>query len=310
MKWYIVLQIRMFNRHLKDFGVPPLLAYPILVFLFVFFSNFIFYALDDNYDVYIYLLWAISTLLKLSENKRNNFLKLSFTRKIYLKIRALENLLFSTPFALYLLIKQHYWYVLLLYCLGLLLSSFKITIPTSLVIPTPFGKKPFEFSSGFRKTFYMFPLIYWLTYKSITVGNFNLGIFSLLLLFFTVFTFYSKTENEYCVWIFNKSPKKFIIRKIKTGITYVLFLSMPISLVLTVFFIEHIVIIIVFQLLGILYFTQVIIAKYADFPQQINLPSSMIFVLSMSFPPLILFTFRYFYDKSIQKTSPFLDDKH
>ncbi|WP_075344515.1 hypothetical protein [Tenacibaculum agarivorans] len=310
MKWYFVLQFKMLNRHLKDFGIPTLLIYPTLVSIFLLLSNFVFYAVGESYASYVYLFIAISVIIKLGERKRNDFLKLSFTQKKYASIRALENVLLATPFALYLIYEKEYWYIVYLYLVGLLLSKFTLDLSTSYTIPTPFGKKPFEFSLGFRNTFFLYPIIYFLTYKSIEVKNFNLGIFSLLLLFVLLISYYTKIENRYFVWMFKYTPKTFLIEKIKTGVIYALFSSAPIVVSLGVFFYDYIGIIIVVQLLCFLYLIQAIIAKYCDFPMQITLPNSMIFGMSMSFLPLALLTFRYFYRKSIQNLTSVLNDKH
>jgi len=310
MKWYFVLQFKMLNRYLKDFGIPTLLIYPTLALIFLLVSNFIFYAIDRNYASYAYFFFAVSAILKLSESKRNNFLKLSFTKKKYYSIRALENILLTTPFILYLIYENEFRSIVCLCLVGLLLSRFTLNISSNYTIPTPFGKKPFEFSLGFRNTFFLYPIIYFLTYKSIEVKNFNLGIFSLLLLFVLLISYSTKIENRYFVWMFKYTPKTFLIEKIKTGVIYALFSSAPIIVSLGVFFYDYIGIIIVVQLLCFLYLIQAIIAKYCDFPMQITLPNSMIFGMSMSFLPLALLTFRYFYRKSIQNLTSVLNDKH
>ncbi|WP_442264505.1 ABC transporter permease [Tenacibaculum sp. ZS6-P6] len=309
MKWYLKLQIKMFNRHLNDFGVPPLLAYPILITLFVLSSNFIFYTLED-YAAYSYLLLLVSVLIKLSEKKRNDFLKLNFTKKLYNKLRITENLVISIPFVLYFIYQSEYIFLVYVFFAILFLSKLIINISSSFVIPTPFGKKPFEFPIGFRNTFYMFPIVYWLTYKSIEVGNFNLGIFSLLLLFITLITYYSKMENEFYVWSFKYSAEEFLQKKIKIGVLYAVILSAPITIFLTIFFSEYILIVMIFNLICFLYYIQAIIAKYSDFPKKMSLPSSMIFTASLALPPFVLFTFGYFYKRSVQKLKSILNDKH
>ncbi len=299
----------MFNRHLNDFGVPPLFAYPILLTLFVLSSNFIFYTLE-HYAAYGYLLLLVSVLIKLSEKKRNDFLKLIFTKKLYNKLRIIENLVISIPFVLYFIYQSEYIFLGYVFIAILILSKLITKISSSVVIPTPFGKKPFEFPLGFRNSFYMFPIVYWLTHKSIEVGNFNLGIFSLLLLFVTLITYYSKMENEFYVWSFKYSAEEFLQKKIKIGVLYAIILSLPITIFLTVFFSEYVLIIMIFNLLCFLYYIQAIIAKYCDFPKKMNLPSSMIFAASLALPPFVLFTFGYFYKRSIQKLKSILHDKH
>ncbi len=309
MRWYFQLQVKMLNRHFKDFGVPLLIAYPLIIFLFILFSSIIFNMLEIQYALYVYFFCALSVLVKLSEKKRNHFLKLGYIKRKYYKLRALENSLILTPFVFYLIFKGAYLYIVLLYISGLLLSRFIVSTPSNFVIPTPFWKKPFEFSVGFRKTFYVYPFIYWLTYKSIEIDNFNLGVFSMIVLFLTLISYYTKMEKEYYVWIFNKKAKEFLLEKIKIGLMYALLLSAPIFIALLSFK-DYIAITIVYFLLCFIYLIQAIIAKYVDFPKQINLPSSMIYTLSLAFPFFILFTFQYFYKKSIQKLKSILNDKH
>ena len=76
-------------------------------------------------------------------------------------------------------------------------------------MPTPFSKNPFEFTTGFRRTLLIFPLAYALTVIAINVDNLNLGIFSILLIFLIVLSFYSKPEEEYYVWVHADTPKSF-----------------------------------------------------------------------------------------------------
>lgn len=308
MRWYFELQFKMLNRHLKDFGIPPLLAYLVLITIFILGSNLIFYTLENEFGTYCYSLLSILTLIKLREKKRNDFLKLSFTKKSFYKVKILENLILVTPFVLYLIYQREYIFTLYLYVIALLFSKLAINLPSSFVIPTPFSKKPFEFSVGFRKSFFVFPIIYWLTYKAVEIENFNLGIFALIALFIVLISYYTKMENEFYVWSFKYTPKEFLLEKIKIGTIYALLLSLPIFVTLSLFFIQYIAVIIVFQCLCFLYLIQAIIAKYADFPKQMHLPNAMIFWLSISLPPLTLFTFRYFYNKSIQNLKSVLND--
>lgn len=105
--------------------------------------------------------------------------------------------------------------MLLLIIFAILLTLIKFSSKFNLIIPTPFNKKPFEFTVGFRKTFLIFPIAYFLTYKAIATGNFNLGLFSLILVSLTCLTYYSKLENDYYIWNYNLSPKVFLLEKLK-----------------------------------------------------------------------------------------------
>jgi len=89
MKEYFKLQYKMTNRKLMAFGAEPFLAYILLVLFFFAVSTYLFF--KTQFASYLYILIAFSFFTKLSNKKRNDFLKLSFTKKGYLKIRMLEN---------------------------------------------------------------------------------------------------------------------------------------------------------------------------------------------------------------------------
>jgi len=95
MKYYFQLQYKMLNRHLVDFGIAPVIAYVLLISVFVFGSLQVFERL--SFALYLYPIIGLSNLFKLSTKKRNDFLKLSFTSINYKKIRILENSILITP---------------------------------------------------------------------------------------------------------------------------------------------------------------------------------------------------------------------
>jgi len=47
----------------------------------------------------------------------------------------------------------------------------------------------------------MIGFAYFLTIMGISVGNFNLGVFSLLVIFLTSFSFYTQPDSQFYVWI-------------------------------------------------------------------------------------------------------------
>lgn len=307
MKSYFQLQVRMLNRHFIDFGIPPFLAYIILIVVFISGSVFLFEKLADL-ALYIYTFSGISMLLKLNERKRNTFLKIAFKTKEYLRLRIAENLVIVLPFITFLFFKKAYFYGLILGIATFFLAYITFEVPINYSIPTPFGKYPFEFPIGFRKTFFLFPITYFLTYISVTVQNFNLGIFSLLVLFFITASFYSKTEEAFYVWIFKKNPEYFLKEKIKIGVVFSTLLSLPIIIIITVFFENRFLIVIIITVLCLIYVSQSILAKYAEFPNQKSLPSVILFVLSISFPPFLVITLPYFYNKSLTQLKQILND--
>ncbi|HQW12087.1 MAG TPA: hypothetical protein PLP06_08060 [Saprospiraceae bacterium] len=149
-------------------------------------------------------------------------------------------------------------------------------------------------------------MTYSLTFIAISVGNFNLGIFSLLLVFFITLTFYSKPEDLYFVWSFIDSPKGFLMKKIRTGLVYSTMLSTPILIILSIFFFSEIKILLIFQLLGYIYLITIILAKYSAYPNEMSLPQGILFSLSLMLPPALFITIPLFYYQSIKSLTSIL----
>ena len=306
MKEYFLLQFKMLNRKMIDFGLPLLIGYGLLPFVFVLLSNYLFE--KTEFANYAYGLFALSFVLKLSEPKRNDFLKSVFNKYNYKKLRILENIIYCLPFTLFLIYKKQFVFSIILNLFVIITTLFNFSTNLNVTIPTPFSKKPFEFTVGFRKTFYVFPIAYFLTYISVSVGNFNLGIFSMLLIGITCFSYYSKTENEYFVWNYNLSSKEFLLEKMKTCLTYFSILSLPIIITLGISFFNQIDILIVFVFLCYAYLTTIIFAKYSSFPNEMNMSKVILIGLSFMFPPILLIFIPLFYSQSIKKLNTILND--
>lgn len=304
MKEYFTLQFKMTNRKFKEFGVDPIFAYPILVFGFIGFSLFIFQRTE--YAKYLYLLIAIMFVSKLSEIKRNEFLELCFGFKKSKIIRILENLIVVCPFIIFLIYKQHFYFSFALVILPALLALVDFKTTLNFVIPTPFYKKPFEFCVGFRNTFYLFIVAYCLTAISIFVDNLNLGIFALLLTFGVTLSYYTKPENEYFIWNFNHNPKNFLIEKIKIAMQFAFFLALPIFFFLSIFYYQDIDLIILFFLLGFAYLAFMILAKYSNYPDDLNINQGIFLMISILFPPLLMVLIPYLFNKSKKRLSDLL----
>lgn len=293
----------MTNRKLTDFGLEPAFGYLLTLVSFAGLSLFLFY--QTEFAQYIYILISLALTSTLSETGRNDFLKLCFKNKYYKFVRIIENLIFTLPFVSFLIYKQILIGSLLLTIIGLVLSLSSFKTSLNYTIPTPFFKKPFEFTVGFRNTFYIFIIAYILTFIAIYVDNFNLGIFSLLLVFLVSLGFYTKPENEY-FWSFALTPQKFIIEKVKTALVYTSLLSFPVILTLCVFYFDNINAVIAFFLVGCLFLITTISAKYAAYPNEMNLPEGIIIAISISFPPFLLVFAPYFYIKATNKLKRYL----
>jgi hypothetical protein len=305
MKEYFQLQFKRGNRRMIEFGLPVFMGYTLLPFVFILLSNYLF--IKTEFAVYIYVLIAVSFVSILNEPKRNDFLKAIFIKKKYQKLRVLENALYSMPFVFFLASKGFFIFGLLLSFLAVLISFFNFNRDLNFTIPTPFSKKPFEFIVGFRKTFYIFPMAYFLAYISISVGNFNLGVFSMLLIGLICMSYYSKLENEYFIWSFKLSAKEFLLEKIKVCFTFFTLLNLPILIALSIFFPNEIGILMMFFLLCFAYLSTIIFAKYSTFTNQINLFQGVLIVMSFVFPPMLVVVSPLFYSQSIKKLNSILE---
>jgi hypothetical protein len=305
MKNYFSLQFKMFNRKWIDFGVPLLLAYSVIPLVFILFSDFL---LKASFGGYVYIFIALGFLSKLSDPKKNEFLKSLFTPPNYRLLRVIENLLGSLPFVGFLIYKYQHLNALGLVLLAIFMALFSFNSNVNFTTPTPFGKRPFEFTVGFRKTFLLFPITYFLTYKSISVNNLNLGFFSMVGIALICLFYYSKPEKTYFVWNFSLSPKNFLFEKIKTCCVNFSLLSVPIAIGLSIFFPKEVLSIAVLFLFCNVYMAIIVLAKYAAYPNEINFPQFIWILFSFLFPPIVIGLIPFFYSQSIKKTNLFLDD--
>lgn len=305
MKYYFTLQFKMLNRNISEFGLPPIIGYLLGFVAFLGLSWSLF--MKISYANYIYPFVGLSFLSTLNGLARNDFLQSCFSNRQYFQVRLIENMLLILPFVAFLFLKNE-----IIIALGMLVASgslafFKTQNSFQWSIPTPFYKYPFEFTVGFRKTFFVFIGAYILTYIAISVGNFNLGIFALTLTCFTTFSFYAEPEEDYFVWIFSKTPQSFLFSKIKIALFYLTLLCLPIWISLGIAFTENWRVLFIFQGLGYLYLITVLLAKYSAFPRKVSVPQGFLLAFGVWLPPLLILIIPFFYKKSIQQLNSILE---
>ena len=308
MKDYFELQLVMTNRKIKETGVNPFIGYLLGLIAFILLSEYIFH--KTEFAKYLVILVCLSFQFRLSEKRRVDFLLSTFGDKSKNRIRVLENLIVCIPFISILAYKTLFFEAIILVLCSIAIALFFFRTSLNFSMPTPFSKNPFEFTTGFRRTLLIFPLAYALTVIAINVDNLNLGIFSILLIFLIVLSFYSKPEEEYYVWVHADTPKSFLKKKIMIATKNSILLTIPISLGLLTFYPAEYDLILLFLLIGILFLWAMILAKYSTFPSEINLPEGIIIAFAISFPPLILLIITDFYTKSIQNLRLILNDKN
>jgi len=304
MKEYFKLQFRMTNRRFKDTGLEPLLAYLILIAVFAGLSVYLFR--KTEYAAYIFLLSALSLISKLSETRRNEFLKFCFDDTTVKKIRSTENIICSSPFLIFLIHKQLYLSAILLFVLAVVLALINFRTTINFTLWTPFSKRPFEFSTGFRNTFYLFFASYALAGIAVSVNNFNLGAFAMLLVFATTLSYHANSENEFYVWTYNVKAKIFLLNKIKTAILFSTLLALPIAIVIAISYPQNIGILSLLFLVGWAFLISVIVSKYSAYPDEMNITQGVLLALCIWFPPILVVLIPYLFKKSENRLSSLL----
>ena len=302
---YIDLQLTMFKRQLFEFGLNPILGFIIILTGFYGFSIYLF--IKTEYANYIYILIALSAISQYSEINRNDFLKFIYPKKNYYQIRILENLITVVPFVIFLCYKIEFISALLLIVVSFIFSFLNTNKKITSTIPTPFYRKPFEFIVGFRKSFIGFLFAYFLNAMSLAYQNFNLGIFSLVLIFILCSSFYVEPESEFYVWVHKLKVNGFLFDKIITAITFSTIVSIPITIPLLFFFQTNIKAVFGFHILGYCYLLTVILAKYSSYPKKINLSQGALLALCITMPALLLAVIPFFYIQSKNRLKGILE---
>jgi hypothetical protein len=304
MLTYFSLQLRMLNRHLINFGLEPVIGYLLSIAVFIGGSEYLFYKI--TFAPYLYLLIALSTVLRYSEKERNDFLCFTFPLGKYYLIRIVENSLAVLPFSLFLLYKQFFLAAILLPLLSACFVFINGHAPKAIALPTPFFKKSFEFIIGFRKNVLIFMVCYLLAIIAVIYNNFNLGIFSVGLSFLICFSFYGEPETEFYVWIHKAGPRRFLWNKIRTGFLFSSLICLPTTVLLLFFFTAQYAILLGLLALGYSYLLTIILGKYAVFPNRMNLFQLILLVLCVWFLPLLIGVMLLFYIQSIKRLKEIL----
>ena len=304
MKHYFRLQLTMLNRQFTELRINPIVGILFSIFAFIGISVILYS--KTEYANSIYLVISLILTQRLSEVNRTTFLKICFVKKDYIKLRLIENIASSIPFFIFFCFKSQLAFAVLLIILSSLLSFFSLENKSNFTLPTPFKKTPFEFTMGFRKSILIILFAYILGIISIRVNNFNLGAFSVAVTLLIYISFYSIVENEFYVWVYSAKPKEFILLKIKTLVLNSVLLSIPLMILLAIYFPSNILALSVILALGILINIILVLVKYSIFPQKMNIQLSILIAMSFLLFPTLLITIPYLYKKTINNLKAIL----
>jgi hypothetical protein len=305
LRFYFILQARCFLRSLKNYNESPYTLLIVLSLAFIFISQV--FLNKVQYAASLYLLPETAIILSLGGKTRNQFLSSIFLNKKYAILRILENLLAAFPFMIFLLLNNHFWLVIISIALSILLSFFnKIGIGYNFIIPSPFSKRPYEFTTGFRKTYLILFIIYCTNIYSIIINNLILGLSSLLAIFIICMTFYSHLDPVFYVWIHAQSAKTFLTKKIKTAVIYSLLLCLPPALFLIAIYPASIGLITTTLIVGLSYMVLTILYVYVNFPVKTTQSQNLQYMTGVLLPPLLILILPNFYFQSVRRLKEYL----
>lgn len=304
MNFYFRLQFRLLNRQIKDFGLRPLWGWLLGATGFFLFSWLLFSKTGGA--IYLYIFLAVATVMRLGNRKRTGFLMITFPERSLRSIRMIENTAAILPFSLFLLYRQQVLIAVLLLPGAWLLSLISHAANMNATVPTPFGKRPFEFLTGFRQSLLFIFAAYLLTGIGIFVGNFHLCLFGGGVVFLLILSFYTKPEPLFYLWNFSFAPGRFLKEKIRTAMGHTTILTgIPFAAILIAYPGKW-WLIAGLQLLGYGYVAQIILVKYTAYPDEIPLVPLLIFAGSIFFPPLLLGLIPFFYSRSVNRLATYL----
>lgn len=301
---YFQLQFKLLNRRFKELGFEPWFAYLLILLTLLTAVHQSF----ERYSFAPYVFVALCMLLQLNfgNQKRIDFLKTVFSTRKFRRIRLLENALMALPFMIEFIVYQKWIALAILGLTTILLALINVKISHQKTLPTPFSKRPFEFSVGFRSAFLLLIACYILMGIGLYVDNFNLGMFSILSLFVVCMGFYTQPEEEFYVWIHHHSTSTFLFFKVKTALLNVSLLSAPLVLILLGFYPMNGGYIALFVLITFVFMIAVVLAKYAAYPNEIQLIQVFFLGISIPAPFLLLLFIPLFYNQATNRLKSYL----
>lgn len=304
MKYYFQLQGSLFHRRLRAWGLPPLAGWLLLAAGFIGLSAYLFY--KTSYAPHLYSVLALLLLSPLSDRRRHDFLRANFPAPAFRRLRLLENAALATPFAAFLA-WQHAWlHACLLLPAAALLVWTGGRRPAARALPTPFGRRPFEFSTGFRRSGWLIALAYFLACMAVQADNINLGLFALLLLSLLAIGFVGQPEPVFYLWIFSRSPAALLRYKLKWALLHYSLLSLPLLLLLAAAFPQQWLLLCGLLLLGCLAVAIMLVNKYAAYPHSLTPAQGVLLAFSVQLPVIAIVMLPYFYKKAIRQLKHYL----
>lgn len=282
---YFAWQLKLFSRSIRHFGLPPAVGYGLLAVVVVALPMWLLPT--KPYLSWLYAAVGLFAMNPIRSDGRDEFLKTCYSKRDFILLRTIENVLLTLPFNLVLLIHSEF-----LLASGLTLVAMLLGVtafwnrkrPNLPALPTPFSKRPFEFALGFRVGFPLLLFLYYVVAMAVVHDNFNLGIVTLYAIFIVCLCFYPQMEPDYYVWIHKASPKRFLFQKVSTAFLYASTLIVLPVVALSIVFPKFIGVLLWAVLAGFMNLAIVILLKYTEFPQPFHIGDGLLIAACLVCP--------------------------
>jgi len=249
-----------------------------------------------------HLSWAIvamglSAVSRLSGQARNDFLRGLFRGGEYRRIRLAENGLLLLPFVVFLLVKGFWAQTLVLGIVGM--SSVWWIARFARALPPPFSRRPFEFTVGFRRYWWLLLIAGVLLYQGVRVMNFELSMFAAVLVMLAGSMFLSPLEPGEFVSVHTLTPKAFLHGKVRLLCGQLFLLVLPFLLTVAAVFPGYWLTILIIVVYGYVFFLLNLVIKYAIFPKVAHVGHAIIITFGMIFLPFGLYQIYLFYRRAL-----------
>lgn len=304
MNYYFELQIRRIKRWFDYIGIQPAMGFIAAIISFIILAQVMFY--KTSYAPYLLISLCLSLLLKLGGSRRNELIHLLYGPITSRKIRVGENLIIAIPFSLYLLYEQQWCLTGLMIIGSTSMSLIKSNRSINWVIPTPYKRLVFEYTTGFRKYVWLIIIVYYIFGQSIRVENFTLSMVCLIALGLLGMSFVMLLEHRYFIWLHSKEVRAFLWHKSIVAIASVSILVAPAMGFLIFTYFDQWVYVLGGYVLVMLYQVFGLLTKYSAYPKELSLVKTIILVVGILCPPLIPFILISFYLQSENNIFPLL----
>ena len=296
MRHYYQLQLLRARRLLAEQRLSPIVAVVLVAVAFMGLSCLLFRRTE--LAAYLYPTIAVYLCILLSDKQRTAFAHEHLPRGDFRFVRLLENLVVAACFAFYLCYEGYWLPAVLLLGVAAAISPFRTGGAGSRALPTPFRRYPFEFTAGLRRGWPILLLIGFVAIQGLLVGNPELTLFTLGSISLLSMSFILPPEPPDYVWVYNIGAADFLWRKIGRAAVGNLMLSLPLLLAVGLRFTDYLHMALLLQLLGTCAIALATVMKYEAFPDDLDLPRSLLLTVGVVFFPLLPVFFMLYYPRA------------